>query len=71
VYQIGVPPRRIDILTSIDGVGFGEAHAKAIVRDFAHLQIPFLGLQSLIANKKASGRPKDLADLEALAAPDE
>jgi hypothetical protein len=66
VVQIGLPPRRIDVLTSISGVGFEEAWADRVTHDVAGLRVPFLGRASLVANKRASGRAKDLADLEAL-----
>ncbi len=66
VWQIGVPPRRIDILTSIDGVDFGDAWAKRIEIEVDDLIIPVLGLSQLRANKAATGRTKDLADLEIL-----
>ncbi len=66
VVQIGVPPRRIDILTSISGVAFDEAWPDRVTHDVAGLPIPFLGRELLVRNKRASGRAKDLADLEAL-----
>lgn len=63
VFQIGVAPRRIDILTAIDGVGFDEAwlHRKEIEVDGQ--KCPVLSRDHLVQNKKASGRPKDLADV--------
>lgn len=67
VYQIGLPPRRIDILTSISGVSFDEAWPKRFVREVGGQALPFLGVTELIANKKATGRAKDLADLALLA----
>lgn len=66
VFQIGVPPRRIDILTSISGVSFEEAWPERVYHEVGGLAIPFLGRASLVRNKRASGRTKDLADLEAL-----
>jgi hypothetical protein len=66
VVQIGVPPRRIDLLTSISGVGFEEGWAGRVSHDVAGLLVPFLGRAELVKNKRASGRAKDLADLEAL-----
>jgi hypothetical protein len=66
VVQIGVPPRRIDILTSISGVAFDEAWPDRVTHEVAGLAIPFLGRELLVRNKRASGRAKDLADLEAL-----
>ena len=66
VVQIGVPPRRIDILTAISGVTFDEAHGGLVVHEVDGMPIPFLGRDALVRNKKASGRAKDVADLEAL-----
>ena len=66
VYQIGIPPRRIDILTEISGVAFDEAWPSRVVQAVGGLEVPFLGRETLIQNKKASGRLKDLADLESL-----
>jgi hypothetical protein len=66
VYQIGLPPRRIDLLTEISGVGFDEAWSSKTLKDVEGLQIPFLGRQDLLQNKRASGRAKDLADIELL-----
>jgi hypothetical protein len=66
VVQIGAPPRRIDLLTEISGVDFEEAWTGRVVRDLDGLAIPFLGRDQLLTNKRATGRLKDLADLEAL-----
>ena len=63
VYQLGVPPRRIDLLTAIDGVSYDEAHASRVVVAVGGLTLPFLGRDALIANKRAAGRPKDLVDV--------
>jgi hypothetical protein len=66
VYQVGLPPRRIDLLTSIDGVPFEAAWAGRIHVSVDGLEIPVLGRAELIANKQAAGRVKDRADLELL-----
>lgn len=66
VYQIGLPPRRIDILTEISGVDFDAAWASRITEMIEGLDIPFLGRQTLLLNKRATGRTKDLADAELL-----
>jgi hypothetical protein len=66
VVQIGLPPRRIDILTSISGVAFEDAWPDRVVHETEGLSVPFLGRDALVRNKRASGRAKDLADLEAL-----
>jgi hypothetical protein len=66
VIQLGVAPQRIDLLTSIDGVDFAQAWAGRITVTIGELQIPVLGRRDLIANKRASGRPQDLADIARL-----
>ncbi len=66
VFQIGVAPRRIDILTDLTGVSFVEAWEDRVAHAIGACNVFFLGRQTLIKNKKALGRHKDLADLEAL-----
>ena len=66
VYQIGVPPRRIDILTSLTGLTFDEAWRGHVTGPFGDLECPFIGRAELARNKRALGRPRDLADLEML-----
>lgn len=66
VVQVGLPPRRIDILTSISGVTFEDAWPDRVTHETEGLKVPFLGRAALVRNKRASGRAKDLADLEAL-----
>ncbi len=68
VYQIGLPPLRIDIMTSIDGLSFEEAISDATVGRFGGESVRFIGIAAQIANKRASGRTEDLADAEALEA---
>ena len=65
-FQIGVAPLRIDILTEISGVQFDEAWRDRSMHPFGPFTIPFLGKQTLIQNKRASARPKDLADIASL-----
>ena len=65
-FQIGVSPLRIDILTEISGVKFSEAWDDRAMHPFGPFTIPFLGKETLIRNKRAAARPKDLADLDAL-----
>jgi predicted nucleotidyltransferase len=69
VYQIGVPPRRIDILTRISGVSFDEASRDRLVVEMDGLAIPVVGRAALIRNKRAAGRDKDVADLKLLETP--
>jgi hypothetical protein len=66
VYQIGLAPNRIDILTLIDGVKFTTAWKNRMVIDVDGLKIPVIGREDLILNKKAVGRPQDLVDVEKL-----
>jgi hypothetical protein len=66
VVQIGLPPRRIDVLTAITGVGFDEAWPERVTHDVEGLAVPFIGRGALVKNKRATGRAKDVADLEAL-----
>ncbi len=66
VYQIGVVPRRIDILTSLTGLTFHEAWTTRVTGPFGEISCAFLGRSQLVINKRALGRPRDLSDLEAL-----
>jgi hypothetical protein len=63
VFQIGLPPQRIDILTSISGVEFSTAWESRIVVDIDELSIPVLALKDLLTNKSSTGRDKDQADI--------
>ncbi|MBA3584692.1 MAG: hypothetical protein H0W36_09240 [Gemmatimonadetes bacterium] len=67
VIQLGLPPNRIDLLTGISGVpDFDTAWAERVEHAFGGRRVPFIGRATLIDNKRASGRRKDLVDLEAL-----
>lgn len=66
VIRMGVPPFRIELLTTISGVTFGECHAARVDAVLDGVPVPLIGLEHLKANKRASGRPKDLADLAEL-----
>jgi hypothetical protein len=66
VAQFGLPPYRIDIMTGLSGISFEEAWPERVEDLFEDVRVPFLGREALIRNKRASGRTKDLADLEAL-----
>lgn len=63
VFQIGVAPVRIDILAGIDGVAFEEAWPRRVIAELGSVRAPVLSLVDLATNKRAAGRPKDLADL--------
>jgi hypothetical protein len=66
VFQIGVAPRRIDIITTISGVGFDGAYQQRQVVEMEGLSIPILSLGDLIKNKRATGRDKDQLDANQL-----
>ena len=65
-YQIGVPPGRIDILTELTGITFAEAWADRLRRPFGEVDADFIGRAAFIRNKRATGRPKDLGDIEGM-----
>ena len=64
VYQIGIAPVRIDILTEITGVEFPDAWSKRVASTFFGVPVYFISLDDLVANKKALGRSSDLMDLK-------
>jgi len=66
IFQIGVTPRRIDILTSISGVAFNEAITESSTIDIDGYSVNVLSGRHLIKNKKATGRAKDILDVETL-----
>jgi predicted nucleotidyltransferase len=66
VFQIGKDPRRIDIITKISGVEFERAYANRENIFLEGLEIPIISVPDLIANKRATGRTQDLADVEKL-----
>ena len=69
VFQIGVAPCRIDIITAIDGVTFHDAFEKGFLHDIENLKVPFLSKEHLIKNKSSTGREKDILDVKYLKAP--
>lgn len=66
VYQMGLPPRRIDIITEISGVSFDDAVRETVSGHLGPEVVRCIGLDALLRNKRAVGRAKDLADVEAL-----
>jgi len=66
VFQIGVPPRRVDILTSITGVSFAETWPGRASATYGDVGFSIIGRDALIRNKLALGRPKDLLDVDLL-----
>jgi hypothetical protein len=66
VVQLGLPPVRIDILTSITGVTWEEATGAGVPGQLKDVPVRYLGREQYVANKRMLGRKKDQADLEAL-----
>jgi hypothetical protein len=64
VYQIGVPPGRIDILTELTGLSFEDAWPGRVRRPFGDVDADFIGRDAFLRNKRALGRAKDLGDIE-------
>ena len=62
VFQIGVEPQRIDIISAVDGLDYADASSRAVKMNVDGLEIKVLSLDDLIINKRSSGRPKDVAD---------
>ena len=63
-YQIGTAPIRIDILTELTALTFADAWAGRVRRPFGPIDVDYIGREAFILNKKATGRPKDLVDIE-------
>ncbi|MEW6201287.1 MAG: hypothetical protein AB1546_04885 [bacterium] len=66
IIQLGYPPVRIDLLTSISGVSWEEVAAHWVVGEYGDIPVHYIGREQFIANKRACGRTKDLADIEAI-----
>ncbi|MFZ0132586.1 MAG: hypothetical protein WAK95_08575 [Desulfobacterales bacterium] len=66
IIRMGAPPIRIEIMTSISGVTFGDCYASRVADDLDGVSVSLISLEDLKGNKKASGRYKDLDDLEHL-----
>jgi hypothetical protein len=66
VYQIGLPPSRIDVLTEITGLSFDEVWATREITDLDGASVPFIGRDAFVRNKLATGRPKDIVDAKRL-----
>ena len=67
VLQLGYPPVRIDLMTTITGVTWADAWKGCVEAEYGGLPVRFLGRAELIANKRACGRARDMADIDALA----
>ena len=66
IIQIGVQPVRVDIMTSITGVGWEKAESGKVPGNYGDTEVYFIGKDDFVLNKRALGRKRDLADLEAL-----
>lgn len=66
VYQMGLPPGRIDVLTALTGVTFSEAWPERVQQPLDDMHIPVIGRDAFIRNKRATGRARDLGDIEDL-----
>lgn len=66
VFQIGVAPRRIDIITTVTGLKFEQTYYNAVLVNIEGIDVHIPSIADLIINKRATGRTKDLADAEAL-----
>ncbi len=66
IIQLGVPPVRIDLITSISGVSIEEAFSKSIEGKYSDISVKYIGREQFVANKRSTGRLKDRSDLEAL-----
>jgi hypothetical protein len=68
VVQLGVPPIRVDLITSLSGASWKQADGGKAHGTYGDVSVPFIGREAFLANKRATGRTKDLADAEALEA---
>ena len=66
VIQLGYPPVRIDLVTSLSGVSWEEVSANVVDGEYGDVPVKYIGRAEFVKNKRAIGRKKDLADLEAL-----
>ncbi|MBQ4384417.1 MAG: nucleotidyltransferase [Kiritimatiellae bacterium] len=66
VFQIGTEPQRIDIISAADGLDYADASRRAVRMNVDGLELKVISIDDLIVNKRASGRPKDIADALAL-----
>jgi hypothetical protein len=70
IVRMGLPPNRVEVLTSVSGVTFDDAWVDRVTSDWDGVPVPTISLRHLRRNKRTSGRPKDLADLVELPDPD-
>lgn len=66
VYQMGMPPNRVDVITAVDGLAFAPCWERRVGARFGDVEIAYLAKTDLIVNKRTVGRPQDLEDVRAL-----
>lgn len=66
IFQIGVAPCRIDVITRIDGVSYHEARKRSVMKEIQGIPVSVLSKADLITNKRSTGRTKDISDAEIL-----
>jgi predicted nucleotidyltransferase len=66
IIRMGFEPMRLELFTSIPGIEFSPCYERRVLVKIGRMQVPFIGLEDLKINKRASGRPKDLQDMEEL-----
>jgi hypothetical protein len=66
IIQLGFPPNRIDLITSLQGLAFNDCYPKGVDVEIDNVRVKFIDIENLKMNKKATGRPQDLADLDNL-----
>jgi hypothetical protein len=66
VIQLGVPPIRIDIINSLSGISWDDAYDNRVKGTYGDIHVYYIGREQFISNKRAIGRKKDLADIEAI-----
>ena len=66
VYQMGLAPGRIDVITELTGLTFAEAWPDRVEQPLADMRVPVIGREAFVRNKKATGRAKDLVEVEGL-----
>ncbi len=66
IIQLGFPPNRIDVLTSLEDVGFEDCYSLRVSANIAGIQVDFIDVENLKKNKRATGRLQDMADAENL-----
>ncbi|MCA8974720.1 MAG: hypothetical protein KDC98_08355 [Planctomycetes bacterium] len=66
VYQLGMPPNRVDILTAVEGLEFAPCHERRAAARFADVEVAYVSRQDLIVNKRAVARPQDRIDADEL-----